>query len=840
MRRRLLLVALLWAVPAAAQDCAGPAAVCRHETPGAFALIGDGNAAVESDTIDFPGIRDAAMDLANDLHRVGGHAGVKSRMVVLVGTLGRNITIDRLAREGRIQVDAIRGKWEGFVQQVVDHPRPGIDHALVIAGSDPRGTIFGIYDLSRRIGVSPWEYWADVPVHKAEYLWVMPGARVEMPTVKYRGIFLNDEDPALKGWATATFGGLNHQFYEHVFKLMLRLKANFLWPAMWGKSLWDDDPITANVAEHLGIVLGTSHHEPFLRAQVEWARYGKGPWDYTQNAEALRAFWRAGLERSQGREGLVTIGMRGDGDKPMTQGTATALLEQIVADQRKIIEEVTGKPAAETPQVWALYKEVQDYYDKGMRVPDDVTLLFSDDNWGDIRRLPELGATRAGGYGVYYHFDYVGGPRNYKWLNTNQISRTWQQMALAHARGADRLWIVNVGDLKPMELPISFFLDMAWNPDAMMVDRMADYHRAWAAEQFGPGQAQAIGYILDRTTRYAARRKPELIDANTWSDPHEAARVLAEYDALQKDAEAVAMALPADAQDAYFELVLHPVLAMANLNRLYITVARERDHAVRAWGDAGALANQARALFANDRAIALAYEERAGGKWVHMMDQTHIGYTGWQQPDRDSMPELAPIPFETRRDAAPRFEDWKPRDPSMGSAFAETDGVIAIEAEHFARAVPAAGADWKVIPGLGRTLSAVALFPQIAPSAQPGAGARLEYDIRLDAPGTLRLSVITSPSLDVTGGRGLRYAVAIDDAPPQIVDLWAGTTQADWNRAVSDAVRVTTTTHRAATAGRHVVRLWAIDPGVVIQRLVIDRGTTPEGYLGPEESPRVN
>lgn len=204
------------------------------------------------------------------------------------------------------------------------------------------------------------------------------------------------------------------------------------------------------------------------------------------------------------------------------------------------------------------------------------------------------------------------------------------------------------------------------------------------------------------------------------------------------------------------------------------------------------------------------------------------------------MPELAPIPFETRRDAAPRFEDWKPRDPSMGSAFAETDGVIAIEAEHFARAVPAAGADWKVIPGLGRTLSAVALFPQIAPSAQPGAGARLEYDIRLDAPGTLRLSVITSPSLDVTGGRGLRYAVAIDDAPPQIVDLWAGTTQADWNRAVSDAVRVTTTTHRAATAGRHVVRLWAIDPGVVIQRLVIDRGTTPEGYLGPEESPRVN
>ncbi|MEI9928243.1 MAG: glycosyl hydrolase 115 family protein [Sphingomonas sp.] len=704
MKRLLVaLVALLSAIPAAAQDCAGPAAVCPHDAAGAMPLIDGRTVRVATQVGDEPGVAEAGGDLQEDLAKVATGGKGNSRDLVLLGTLEHNTLIDEMVADGLIDVTPIRGKWEAFLQVVVNAPVGGIDHVLVIVGSDRRGTIFGAYDLSRRIGVSPWGYWADVPVRKAEHLYVTPGARVEMPTVKYRGIFLNDEDPALKGWATATFGGLNHQFYERVFKLMLRLKANFLWPAMWGKSLWDDDPASADLASRLGIVLGTSHHEPLVRAHVEWERYGKGPWDYARNAEVLRDFWRKGMARSLGHEDLVTVGMRGDGDKPMTQGTATALLEQIVADQRKIIEEVTHKPAAETPQVWALYKEVQDYYDKGMRVPDDVTLLFSDDNWGNIRRLPEPGAARAGGYGVYYHFDYVGGPRNYKWINTNQISRVWEQMALAHAHGADRLWIVNVGDLKPMELPTSFFLDMAWNPEAMSVDRMAGYHRAWAAEQFGADQAAAIGDVLDRTTRYAARRKPELIDPGTWADEREAERVLYEYDRLQADADAIARQLPADAQDAYFELVRHPVLAMANLDRLYITVARQRVHALLRLADTNALADEAEALFANDRAIARQYEARAGGKWIHMMDQTHIGYTGWQQPPADVMPEVTRVAGSLRRDAAPIPTPWKPHDPGAGSVFAERDGVVAIEAEHFARAVPAGGAEWRVIPRLGRT-----------------------------------------------------------------------------------------------------------------------------------------
>ena len=267
---------------------------------------------------------------------------------------------------------------------------------------------------------------------------------------------------------------------------MLRLKANYLWPAMWGNAFNDDDPLNPVLADKYGIVMGTTHHEPMLRAQQEWKRYGNGQWNYDSNEVVLKDFWKKGIENMDSHESIVSIGMRGDGDMPMTVGSNIALLERIVRDQRKIIEDVTGKPASATPQLWALYKEVQDYYDKGMTVPDDVTLLLCDDNWGNIRKLPKLtDKPRSGGYGIYYHFDYVGDPRNYKWLNTNSIPRVWEQMNLAYQYGADRIWIVNVGDIKPMELPIQFFLDYAWNTKKWNAGNIASYPEKWAAEIFG-------------------------------------------------------------------------------------------------------------------------------------------------------------------------------------------------------------------------------------------------------------------------------------------------------------------------------------------------------------------
>ncbi len=938
----LLLLALLGA-PVSAE----PLEIAEAHMPGALALIDRGRPVpILIDGAPLPGVRRAVGDLAVDFGRVAGQPAQliegqgQAPELIIVGTLGSSPIVDRLVREAWLDVGGVAGEWEAYVQQVVADPLPGVARALVIAGSDRRGTIFGIYDLSQAIGVSPWYWWADVPVARRSALFVRPGRHADHPRVRYRGIFINDEDPALRGWAEQTFGGFNARFYERVFELILRSRGNFLWPAMWGKSLWEDDPASARLADEMGVVLGTSHHEPLMRAHVDWERNGEGPWDYTSNADRLRRFWREGLERSRGNEQLVTIGMRGDGDEPMTQGTATELLERIVADQRGIIEAVSGRPAAETPQVWALYKEVQDYYDAGMRVPDDVTLLFADDNWGNIRRLPRPGAPpRPGGYGVYYHFDYVGGPRNYKWLNTNQIERVWEQMQLARAHGADRLWIVNVGDIKPMEYPISFFLDLAWNPEGWPLERLGDYPRLWAERQFGAGQAAPIGGLLTRYAQLAARRKPELLDADSYSlvNFDEWERVAGEWTALEGEARAIGARLPAEYRDAYYQLVLHPIEANGNLHALYHAVARNRLYAEQGRTAANRMADEAERLFARDAEIRRRYEQIGGGRWAHMMAQTHIGYTGWQQPPRDVMPQvrrIAParnaqlgvavpgdrrawpamegapalpdfhrasdpvrrialfnrgggrlrvraaptaawiridrteIEYEDQTELAVRI-DWtraptgrhrglvrlagedgssvdvvvaidNPADAATVRGFIESNGHVAIEAAHHDRAVGANGIDWRTIPHLGRTLSGVSAFPVTAPAQTPGGGApRLEYVVHLADAGPVEIEVLLSPTLDFLGTGGLRYAVSVDDEPPQIVNVHAGTGEADWARAVASNIWTRRSRHRVEAPGRHIVRLWLVDPGLVFQRLHVVRGGMPPSTLGPPESARI-
>jgi len=634
----------------------GPKYISVQNGAGYFALATAGIPAplyVSAD--DYPGVIRAMKDLQTDIASVTGNkpklfTGNENpeKQVVLVGTIGKSTLIDGLIKTHKLDVSGITGKWENFILQTVQNPMPGVSSALVIAGSDKRGTIYGIYDLSAQIGVSPWFWWADVPVKKQANLYILPGRHTQgTPAVKYRGIFINDEAPAFSGWTKEKFGGVNHLAYEKVFELILRLKGNYLWPAMWGNAFNDDDKLSPVLADEYGIVMGTSHHEPMDRAQQEWKRYGNGIWDYEKNADVLKAFWKKGIENMGSKETLVTIGMRGDGDMAMTEGSNVALLEKIVKDQRQIIADVTGKDASKTPQMWALYKEVQDYYDKGMRVPDDVTLLLCDDNWGNNRKLPKLGEPkRAGGYGIYYHFDYVGDPRNYKWLNTNPISKTWEQMHLAYEYGANQVWIVNVGDLKPMEFPISFFLDYAWNPDKIPANGLQKYTEEWAAQQFGPQYAAEIADILSKYTKYNGRRKPELLNQDTYSltNYREFETVAAEYNNLAIEAEQLWAKMPSEYKDAYFELVLHPVKACANLNQLYYTVAKNKLYAQQGRATTNETANEVKALYAKDAEISDYYNHTlANGKWDHMMDQTHIGYTYWQQPPVNKMPEVKQI-----------------------------------------------------------------------------------------------------------------------------------------------------------------------------------------------------
>lgn len=572
---------------------------------------------------------------------------------ILVGQIGESELLDQLISSGKLKISGVAGKWESFIIETIENPIDGIDELLVIAGSDKRGTIFGVYELSEQIGVSPWYWWADVPVDQKDEIHIVKGRYVaESPKVKYRGIFINDEAPALAGWTQEKFGGFNHKLYENVFELILRLRGNYLWPAMWGRAFYDDDPLNGPMADKHGIVIGTSHHEPLMRAHVEWSRYGEGDWNYQTNREELQEFWREGMKRQGDFEATVSLGMRGDGDEPMSEENNIALLEEIIADQRRIIEEVTGKPASETPQYWALYKEVQEYYEKGMRVPDDVMLLLCDDNWGNVRKLPEIGAEpRTGGYGMYYHFDYVGGPRNYKWLNTNPLPRIWEQMNLTYQHGVDELWVVNVGDIKPMEFPISFFLDLAWNPNAISATDIEGYTQEWASKQFGKANAKQIGDLLAGYGKLSDRRKPELLDQKSYSLNYynEFENVVKEWTALENLANTIKDELSDAYQDAYYQLILHPIEATANLHRLYHATAQNHLFAKQGRNTTNKEAEKVKELYEKDSLISHYYNNvLADGKWSHMMDQTHIGYTYWQQPETNVIPETQTIKIPKR------------------------------------------------------------------------------------------------------------------------------------------------------------------------------------------------
>jgi len=843
IRVRSVAALLLLPTLALAQSAAlpmGPSYISAKKTTGSFPLVAGGKAAaLYASESDWPGVLRATRDVQADINHVTGHEPAmltdkpqSQQPVVLIGTVGHSPLIDELVKAGKLDVSNLAGRWETFVVQTIANPMPGVASALVVAGSDKRGTIYGLYDLSQQMGVSPWTWWADVPVPHQNNLYVAAGRHtMGTPKVKYRGIFLNDEAPALSGWAKEKFGGINSKMYEHVFELILRLKGNYLWPAMWGNAFNDDDKASPGLADTYGIVMGTSHHEPMLRAQQEWKRYGKGPWNYQTNAPVLQEFWRQGIKNMGTHESIVTIGMRGDGDEPMSEGSNIKLLEKIVADQRQILAEETHKPADQTPQVWALYKEVQDYYDKGMRVPDDVTLLLCDDNWGNLRKLPKLGdAPRRGGYGIYYHFDYVGGPRNYKWLNTNPLPRIREQMHLAHEYGANQIWVVNVGDLKPMELPISFFLDYAWNPSAIPADGVAAYTQRWASQQFGPKYAADIADILAKYAKYNSRRKPELLDANTYSlATGEWNRVVAEYNALATRAEAINQKLPAADRDAYFELVLHPVLACANLNELYYTVAQNREAAKTNQPSTNALAEKARALYAKDAEIKQRYHALAGGKWNHMMDQTHIGYTYWQQPDADKMPEVVTL-------AAGAPAATTPASPAVPNSASD---YIALDAEQYTQAVNAGPITWQRLPDLGRTAGAVTALPvTAAPTATPGGGSpHLEYRISLAQAGPVTVQAYLAPTLDFTNTTGLRYAVSLDDEAPQFINLHTGLNPDNgnrpWERAVAENIILKTSQHDVAAAGAHVLKFWRVDPGVVLEKLVVSQGVVPATYLGP-------
>jgi Glycosyl hydrolase family 115/Gylcosyl hydrolase family 115 C-terminal domain len=1042
--RLLIMVAVLavtglTGAPAASARPGGPAVpgpgpatltdtgayIAMSDGPGRFPLVAHGSAApVVVSTRDYPGVVRVAGDLQTDLRKVSGVRPAiatdqvpRRDEVVLVGTIGRSPLIDALVASGKLDVRGIAGRWETSLEAVVANPMPGVRRAFVIAGSDQRGTIYGAYDVSRGIGVSPWYYWDDVRPAHHDALFVLPGAHTQgTPKVRYRGIFINDENPSLGTWAPATFGpglapgfpgGFNATFYARVFETMLRLKANYLWPAVWGRAFNEDDPANQATATAYGIVMGTSHEAPMMRGIEEWNRHavpavrdaagnittpgsdpygGTGEWSFRRNGDAIQAYWTDGIRRMvrDNVEGIVTIGMRGNGDVSLPDGDGIDLMRQITTTEREIIGKVTGRNPATVPQVWTLYKEVQRYWDAGLRVPDDVTVMFTDDNWGNTRKLPDLTmAPRGGGYGLYTHFDYVGGGRDYKWVDTTSLPNLWDQLHQAVGYGVDRLWMANVGDLKNNELPTQYYLDYAWNPDRWQLDRIPEWESRYAAENFGSAPADAIAAVLAAYARLQAQRKPELLNRKITLDPARDLRtdpaavvyddqaspfsltdyqeldgVTARWQALRARADTIGRALPAAARDAYYELVRYEVDATANVYALRDAEFTNILYARQGRAATNRLAALAEARFADDQAMSDYYNHRlAAGKWNGFQLQPHIDYgdiarygpnAPWQQPELNNvalpdvifpavrritvphraelgvaidgsadawpgaaatavLPEFsqfqtAPaqfvdvfnrgsVPYGYRispavpwlRVSAPAgvvrdqvratlSVDWvrapqgttrvpitvtgagrgtlvwavvsNPRLPRL-VGFVEGNGYVAMDADHFTAATAGGGGPaWARLPGIGRTGSGMEPFPVTAASQAVGAGPRLDYQFTTASSGPVRLLAYLSPRNNVLHGSGIRYAVAIDDAMPRVVDITTESGADDtamnrqWERDTSDNVNLTVTAHTLAGAGPHVLHVWMVDPTVVLQRFVIDTGGLRPSYLGPPESRR--
>ena len=814
-----------------------------------FCIAKDGKAAtIIVDDNDWKGVIRAARDLSDDVRKVTGVSASlndkgeptvdgrrESQMKndkpsIIVGTIGKSKLIDKLIKQKKIDVKKVKGQWESYLIDV-------IDGNLVIAGSDKRATIYGIYDISERIGVSPWYWMADVPVKHQDELYYDGGRFVQpSPKVKYRGIFINDEWPSFGGWCTNKFGGVNSKAYAHIFELLLRLKANYFWPAMWATAFNEDDPESPRLADEMGIVMGTSHHEPMMRSHQEYLRRKEqvGPWDYATNKERVDQFFREGMERNKNYDNLVTIGMRGDGDVAMGKGDDTEnmkTLGKVIEGQRKIIKDIYGRPDA-VPQLWAIFTEVQRYYDAGYTVPDDVTLLLCDNNWGYIRRKGrDFERKRKGGLGLYYHIDMNGGPWNDRWVNTTTIPKLREQLNLAYKSGIDRIWIINVGDLKPKEMPIDFIMHYAWNPDAIQPGDEQTWLEGFTRSIFGDQFAKETADIIARYSKYNLWRKPEVQIPGLFNY-EEMLHLNNLWQSLVLRCEALKEQIPGEAQDAFYQLVYYPAVASAGVAQIYNAATM---------GDSLTI----NYLMEKDQRLTDYYNKvLAGGKWDGIMQDNHIGYTQWSIPDKNYHPMT--LGFKVTHNLNPSNDTKEYSIPAC--QYTNKDDA------------------WIFLPDLGRGKGCMGAKDVMRPSDESGKGPSLEYDIELTEEGKLAIGIL--PTQDVLPARGLRLGVQIDDQPLLIIDARQGLhdefreytpqnlsiskvlkplpprnhlslsgyvngRQQPRRTEVFDNLRWLETQFQV-TPGLHKLKLVMVDPEIVVEQIVVNPDDNHYSYFGSQ------
>lgn len=787
------------------------------------------NDTVKYDPSDWEGVIIAVNNLRNDLKAVTG----SDKASIVVGTAGKSKAVDKYTDI----VNQLKGKWE---QYIITNDGDNV----VIIGSDKRGTIYGIYELSRQIGVSPWYWWADAPIAKHDNIYMTPGTYTDgEPAVKYRGIFINDEWPSFGGWCQNHFGGVNSKMYATIFELLLRLKANYMWPAMWASAFNEDDPLSPEVADRMGIIMGTSHHEPMMRSHREYLNRKKdvGAWDYTTNSKNLDRFFHDGMKRNKDYDNIVTIGMRGDGDVAMGKGDDAEnmkTLSRVIDGQRRIIKDIYGTEDA-VPQLWAIFTEVQRYYDAGFTVPDDVTLLFCDNNWGYIRRIgTDNERKRKGGLGMYYHIDMNGGPWNDRWVNTTTIPKLREQLNLAYRTGIDRIWIINVGDLKPKEVPIDFIMNYAWNPDAVKPGDEKTYLENFARSIFGEANAADIADIIAKYSKYNLIRKPEVQVPGIFNHD-EMLHMDSLWTDLVEKTECIKSKISPEARDAYYQLVYYPAVASATVAKIYNYATM---------GDSLAIDS----LMEKDAKLSDYYNTvMSNGKWNGMMQDNHIGYTKWSIPDKNTNP-LA-LGFKVENNINPQND---------------TDE-YSIPAHRYLKNISGEHSEWIFLPDLGRGEGCMGSDNVLFASADnPAKNAALEYDVDLSENGEIALGIL--PTQDVNPARGLRIALQLDDADIKVIDARQGLHDefgeyTPGNLAMSKSLKALPEPSGLllsgwmngrrlirrdevfdnmrwlkakfdTTPGRHKLRVIMVDPEIVLQQIVVNPDNNHYSYFGANKS----
>ncbi len=728
---------------------------------------------------------------------------------IIIGTLGKSKVIDYLAKSGKISKKAIEGKWESFLIQVVDQPFPSMEKALVIAGSDPRGTAFGVFELSKRFGVSPWVDWADVrPAHRDELSVSIDNLVMGPPSVKFRGIFLNDEDWGLKPWASRNIDvdikDIGPKTYARIFELMLRLKANYIWPAMHPCTKaffhYEENP---KVAAQYGIILGSSHCEPMLRNNVdEWKKnfeteYGKkpGPWRYDENESEINRYWEDRVVQSTNVDAIYTVGMRGihDGNMPGPKTTEgkIALLNKVIEDQRTLLSKHLKMAAAKIPQIFCPYKEVLHLYQAGAKIPEDVTLVWTDDNHGYIRALstPEE-QRRSGRSGIYYHLSYWGSPQDYLWLCSTSPSLISFEMSKAYAYGADRLWVFNVGDIKPAELEIEFAMDLAWDVKAWSPKKAHAYIKHWATRTFGKEYAAEISEIKSAYYLLAASGKPEHIDNIRFTEEEVLSRLSA-YEKIGKKALTLQEKIPTHLQDAYFQLILYPVLGAVKMNEKHFYAQKSRQQP----DPENPFAEKSKQAYEDIKKLTDTYNKGiSDGKWDGIMKMNPRGRPVFK------MPALKANKKEEQEVAGIR--------PIKVLSLNELSFI---------------SKQLQLIPGLGIDGLSLSRSDITGPSyAADDAGLAPTASITMRIPkGSRKIKLICVPTYAIHAGRSLRTAIRVNDNPVQILDVHTESKTKVWKKNVIRGYSTVEATFNLEKDMDAQIQLMLLDPGLVISRIEV-------------------